>query len=184
MKTSENLKKERERGATIPRWIALVVALVFWIVGVPLFYGVLPWAVSFLMPRYGWSDGRPATWNLLGLFVVMIATALLIWIMILHLSQTSHVPERVALEPTPSYLLESGPYAFSRHPMYLAELTLLFGWTIFYGSLSVLTAFLIAGIYFNFVHIPREEHALEARFGETYREYKDHIPRWFGKIQQ
>lgn len=58
----------------------------------------------------------------------------------------------------------------------------LLGWTIFYGSLAVFLAFVVACAFFNFIHVPREEHALEARFGEAYREYKGRIPRRFGKI--
>jgi protein-S-isoprenylcysteine O-methyltransferase Ste14 len=101
--------------------------------------------------------------------------------MVLHFAQA---PERVQLEPTPSYLLRRGPYAFSRHPMYLSELVLLFGWTLFYGSIAVLIAFVVGCVFFNLVKIPQEERALKARFGEAYREYKNRVPRWFGKIQR
>jgi protein-S-isoprenylcysteine O-methyltransferase Ste14 len=178
MKTTGNLKQEPAKKISIPRWMALVVALIFWLVGVPLFYGVLPWAISLLTPHYGWSEGRPANWNLLGLIPVVIGTTCLIWIMLLHFTRTSSVPERVELEPTPSYLLSRGPYAFSRHPMYLSELALLLGWSIYYGSISVLIALVAAGVFFNFVHVPREERTLEARFGEAYLEYKNEVPRW------
>ncbi len=183
MNTTEHPNQKPARRASIPRWMALVVALLFWLVGVPLFYGVLPWAISLLTTRYGWSEGHPASWNLFGLIPVVIATACLIWIMVLHLSQTSSVPQRVELERTPSYLLRRGPYAFSRHPMYLSELTLLLGWSIYYGSITVLIAFVVACVFFNLVHVPREERELEARFGEAYREYKNQVPRWFGKVQ-
>lgn len=170
---------QSKRARSLPRWLAIVVALLFWLIGVPLFYGVLPWAISLLMPHYGWSAGHPANWNLLGLIPVGIGTACLIWIMVLHFAQLPSTPGMVALEGTPNYLLKHGPYAFSRHPMYLSELTLLFGWSIFYGSISVLIAFLVAGAYFNFIHVPREERALEARFGDAYREYKNRVARWF-----
>lgn len=178
MKTTENPRRNPDQSASIPRWMALVVALIFWLIGVPLFYGVLPWAISSLIPHYGWSEGRPGNWNLLGLIPVVIATACLIWIMVQHFARTATLPARVALERTPSYLLQRGPYALSRHPMYLAELALLFGWSIFYGSVAVLIAFLVACVFFNFIHVPREERALEARFGEAYLEYKNRVPRW------
>ncbi len=83
-----------------------------------------------------------------------------------------------------SYLLTRGPYAFSRHPMYLSEQVLWFGWAIFYGSLAVLIAFVVWCLVFNFFAVPREERALEARFGEAYRQYKNTVPRWFGKIRR
>lgn len=76
---------------------------------------------------------------------------ILIWIMLLHFAP---VPKRVDLKRTPSSLLQQEPYAFSRHPMYLAKLGLLFGWTIFYVSAAVLIAFLMACAYFNIIHVP------------------------------
>jgi len=177
---SENSNQSSKR-ASIPRWLAIIVALVFWLIGVPLFYCVAPWAISLFLPRCGWAANHPGPWNLIGLIPVGIATICLIWLMVLHIAQA---PERVALALTPSYLIRRGPYAFSRHPMYLSELALLAGWTIFYGSVAVLIPFVTAGAFFNFVHIPREEHTLEARFGEAYREYKNQAPRWFWKIQR
>jgi protein-S-isoprenylcysteine O-methyltransferase Ste14 len=31
--------------------------------------------------------------------------------------------------------------------------------------------------------LPREERGLEARFGETYLQYKRTVPRWLGKTR-
>jgi protein-S-isoprenylcysteine O-methyltransferase Ste14 len=87
------------------------------------------------------------------------------------------------MELAQRYLLRHGPYAFSRNPMYLFELTLMFGWVIFYGSVAVLIAFGIACAVLNFINVPLEERALQARFGEVYLEYQRSVPRWFGKIR-
>lgn len=167
MNTTNHLDQKPSGPASIPRWMALLVALAFWLVGVPLFYGVLPWLISYLTPRYGWSEGSPSNWNLFGLIPIVIGTICLIWIMILHFAKTPAVPQRIELERTPKYLLLRGPYAFSRNPMYLAELTLLLGWAIYYGSVAILIAFLVACVFFHFVIVPREERALER--GALYR---------------
>ncbi len=164
----------------MPRWMALSVALFFWVVGVPLVHGVLPWAISLLTPRYGWVEGRPGIWNLLGLIPVVFGTACLIWIMVLHFAQT---PERVEIERTPQYLLKRGPYAFTRNPMYLAELALWLGWALLYGSVAAFIAFLVMWPMMNFIAVPREERALEVRFGETYRQYRNRVPRWLGRTR-
>ena len=176
---TDHLDQEPSNRGSVPRWIAILIGLIFWIVGIPLIYGVGPLALSLITPHYGWTDGQPSLWNFLGLIPVLVGSACLIWIMVLHFARA---PERVELEPTPSYLLRRGPYTFSRHPMYLCELMLLFGWVVFYGSLAVLVALAVAGVFFNFVKIPQEERTLEARFGEAYREYRSRVPRWFGKV--
>jgi protein-S-isoprenylcysteine O-methyltransferase Ste14 len=83
-----------------------------------------------------------------------------------------------------SYLLQRGMYGYSRHPMYLSELILLFGWITFYGSVALVVAFVIGYLFFNYYAMPQEEHILEAHFGEAYREYKSRVRRWFGKIRR
>jgi protein-S-isoprenylcysteine O-methyltransferase Ste14 len=101
-----------------------------------------------------------------------------LWTLGLHFFQN---PQGVEWNITQSFLFTRGPYAFSRNPMYLFELVLIFGWAIFYGSLAVFVAFLIWWVFFNFYSLPTEERALEERYGDTYRAYKNKVPRWFGK---
>ncbi len=173
MTTTENPNQEPSKRASIPWWIGFVAALIVWEIG--------PWAISLLMPRYGWAVGRPGLWNLLGLIPVVVGTTGLIWTMSLHSAQS---PEGVEWDLAKSYLLSQGPYAFSRHPMYLSELALLSGWVIFYGSVAVLIAFVVVCAVFNFVNVPLEERAMEARFGEAYLEYKNKVPRWIGKARR
>ena len=56
------------------------------------------------------------------------------------------------------------------------------GWALWYGSVAVFSAFVVFWAVVNFVVVPREERSLEARFGDTYREYKAKKPRWFGTL--
>jgi hypothetical protein len=68
--------------ATVPRWTAVILGLFTMLIAIPLVHGVIPWAISTLMPRYGWERGKPGSWNWLGLIPVTGAAALLIWILI------------------------------------------------------------------------------------------------------
>src|SRR5215207_236252 len=162
-----------KKAKSLPSWQAYPLALIVW--------WVLPWAISLLTPHYGWGAGRPGLWNLLGLIPVLIGTIGLIWGVAVHSAQS---PEGIEWELDKSYLLRRGMYAFSRHPMYLSELTLLFGWVIFYGSVSLLIALVIWYLFFNYCAMPNEERILEAHFGEAYLAYKSKVPRWFGKPRQ
>ena len=153
---------------------------VVFLVGIPLVHGVMPWAISLLGHRSGWAGGRPALWNLVGLFPVVAGVIVLLWLLVLGLSLGSALPERVELDWSPKVLLTRGPYAISRHPMYLAEIGLWLGWSILYGSVAVLLGCLLVCIGAG-VLAPREELALELKFGETYRQYKAKVPRWLGQ---
>jgi protein-S-isoprenylcysteine O-methyltransferase Ste14 len=77
----------------------------------------------------------------------------------------------------PNQLLDSGPYAFSRNPMYLA-------WTAGYVGVA-----LVVGTAWPLLLLPvvlvttqvvvlREERSLERRFGDGYRSYKASVRRY------
>src|SRR6266511_5249 len=130
MNTTESPnQKSSKRVKFLSSWLAYPLALIVW--------EVLPWAISLLTPRYGWIEGRPSIWNLLGLIPVLIGTIGLLWGVAVHSAQS---PQGLEWELDKSYLLMRGMYAFSRHPMYLSELILILGWVIFYGSIALLVA--------------------------------------------
>ena len=164
----------------MPRWAAFILILFVWLVVIPLGHGLVPWAISRLMPRYGWESGVPGIWNLLGLIPLAVAAALLLWILASAIPQT---PARVELRLKPTFLLMRGPYRLSRNPMYLAELGVWLGWTCFFGSLGVLIGFAALLAIVRFVILPREERGLEATFGQSYLDYKDKVPRWLGRTR-
>ena len=156
MSTTENSGQEPQKRSSIPLWLGFVGATLVW--------EVIPWAISLLTPRYGWVADRPSPWNLLGLILVILGTIGLFRGLLLHSAQT---PQRIDMEMTKTYLLRDGLYRFSRNPMYLSELTLLFGWVVFYGSIALLIAFVVWWAFFNFYQVPKEERVLEASFGEV-----------------
>jgi protein-S-isoprenylcysteine O-methyltransferase Ste14 len=73
-------------------------------------------------------------------------------------------------------LVTTGLHARMRHPIYVAHLVNLAGWTI--GSGLAVSFILLAGsALFTFpLMIWIEEHELEKRFGQSFREYKARVP--------
>jgi protein-S-isoprenylcysteine O-methyltransferase Ste14 len=165
---------------TVPRSIAVIVGLFVGLVVIPLAHGVIPWALSTLLPRYGWTGGSPGLWNRLGLMAVVLAAALLIWILAFAIPQA---PSKVKLELNPPFLMVRGPYRLTRNPMYVAELGLWLGWAIFFGSFLVFIGFVVLWCVVTLIFLPREERSLEAAFGQTYLQYKSGVPRWFRKTK-
>jgi protein-S-isoprenylcysteine O-methyltransferase Ste14 len=78
----------------------------------------------------------------------------------------------------PSALVETGPYRYSRNPMYLGFLPLLASVVFFTGApvylLSPWAFFLVV----NRLFVPYEEAKLERLFGEAYAKMKLKVPRW------
>jgi protein-S-isoprenylcysteine O-methyltransferase Ste14 len=165
------------RPAGLPRRLVLVLAPFVWLVGIPAVHAGIPWALSHLGPRFGWADGGPSVWNLLGYISVGSGAVLLFWIMLFEISQNHNLPERIPIDWSPVFLMTGGPYAFSRNPMYIGELALWLGLAVLYGSPVVLAGF-AAWIVVMRRLVIREEVGLEAAFGDIYRRYKDRVPRW------
>lgn len=76
-------------------------------------------------------------------------------------------------------LITSGPYRFSRNPLYLGGNIFIFlGASLVMGTPS--------GVILTFLHLPlvdlmvrREERQLEKSFGKEWLEYKEKVQRWF-----
>src|SRR5262245_24969656 len=108
MGNAEAPERRPRRPAGIPRWLALALAPVVW-VGVPAVHVGVPWALSHLDPRYGWANGGPADWNVLGYVPVTAGATLLVWIMVFGLSHYRNLPERVPVDWSPALLMTGGP---------------------------------------------------------------------------
>jgi protein-S-isoprenylcysteine O-methyltransferase Ste14 len=83
----------------------------------------------------------------------------------------------------PRELVVRGPYRYVRNPMISGVLLVLLGEALVLRSQP---HFLWACTFFaiNAVYIPLlEEPDLEQRFGESYREYRRHVPRLFPRLR-
>ena len=90
---------------------------------------------------------------------------------------------RVAGTPVPARkpttaIVRTGPYRFSRNPIYLAFSLLQFGIAIWVNSLWLLATLVGAVALIHYVVIPREEQYLERRFGAQYLDFKASVRRW------
>ena len=75
-------------------------------------------------------------------------------------------------------IVRTGPYRFSRNPIYLAFSLLQLGLSIWVSSLALLITLIPAVALIAIVVIPREERYLETRFPSEYLPYKASVRRW------
>ena len=80
-------------------------------------------------------------------------------------------------EPTEKIIM-SGPYGFSRNPIYLAMLLLQIGVSIWANSLWFLLFAALSAALLVWGVISREERYLERKFGADYVAYKTRVRRW------
>ncbi len=75
-------------------------------------------------------------------------------------------------------LVQSGPYAFSRNPMYLGMIFVTLGVALAVGSLSFYLVPLAMIVLLNFLFVPYEEEKMARQFGAVYQEYANRVRRW------
>ena len=80
-------------------------------------------------------------------------------------------------QPTTT-IVRTGPFRFSRNPIYLAFSALQVGIALWVGSLWLIITLVPALALMCFWVIPREERYLEARFPDEYLPYKAAVRRW------
>ena len=77
-------------------------------------------------------------------------------------------------------LLTTGPFAWSRNPIYLGNTVMLAGAGVAFANAWLLGAALAAAAAVSGLAIRREERHLEARFGASWLAYRARTPRWLG----
>jgi protein-S-isoprenylcysteine O-methyltransferase Ste14 len=73
-------------------------------------------------------------------------------------------------------LITQGPYAYIRHPMYLAVILACWGGLLHYHTWTMLLfAVMMLGLLYR---ARKEEEALAQAFGPEWEVYKRHVPGW------
>jgi len=99
---------------------------------------------------------------------------LLFWSLLLFFkARTSPLPMR----PTTS-IVRSGPYRWTRNPMYLAMLLIYLGVALWFDVFWALVFVPVVIYLVGRLVIGKEERYLEEKFGEEYQRYKSEVGRW------
>jgi protein-S-isoprenylcysteine O-methyltransferase Ste14 len=75
-------------------------------------------------------------------------------------------------------IVESGPYRFSRNPIYLAMFIGLVGLAFAFDNLWILIALVPFALVIRYGVVAREEAYLERKFGNRYGGYRSRVRRW------
>jgi protein-S-isoprenylcysteine O-methyltransferase Ste14 len=138
----------------------------------PLIYGV---AIALgLLLQAAWPLELVSDARLPGAAAMLIAVALFLAAVRAMRRAGTPVPGD---RPTTAIVC-SGPYRFSRNPIYLAFSLLHLGIAGWVNSLWLLLTLVPAAALMSFVVIPREERYLQSRFPSEYSTYRAAVRRW------
>jgi len=75
-------------------------------------------------------------------------------------------------------IVRTGPYRFTRNPIYWSFILLALGLSVWMNDLWLLVTLMLAVGFIAAVVIPREERFLERAFPDQYLSYKADVRRW------
>jgi protein-S-isoprenylcysteine O-methyltransferase Ste14 len=130
--------------------------------------------LSYLVPigpGLGSANGLALTVGLI--FVALGFVLVALAVRRFRLAGTSVVP----VEPSTA-LVVTGPYRFTRNPIYIGFVLAYFGFAIVLTSMWVLLLLIPVLLILQRGVVLAEEAYLERKFGDAYRKYKARVPRW------
>ena len=145
----------------------------------PPFIPVSVFLIGLAIERWGlrlrWSDLLPrGPLVIVGCVLIVLGLAIGAWaISRLVWAWTTVLPNQPS-----NALVTSGPYRFSRNPMYVGLTTLYAGLALLFDLVwpMLLLPLALAGL--RYLVIRREERALGLAFGEEYARYRARVRRW------
>ena len=146
----------------------------------PIVRPPIAWAVAVLAGlALNWLTPLPfipaamrAGW--LGAVVFALALALFAWAIATMTRAGSNVRSSL---PTTT-IVDTGPYRFTRNPIYLGMVLGLIGLAIAFNSLWLLLTLVPFVLVIRYDVVAREEAYLERKFGDDYRRYRARVRRW------
>ena len=75
-------------------------------------------------------------------------------------------------------LVTNGPFAYSRNPIYVADMLVYLAVTVLMGSLWPVFFIPLVWVIMRYAVIAHEEAHLQAKFGEAYQQYCARVRRW------
>lgn len=78
-------------------------------------------------------------------------------------------------------LVQDGPFAFSRNPLYLSMWSIMFGAAFVMGTFTGMIFSVASVLWWSGWTYLVEEKSLRRKFGEDYVVYCQQIPRWLGR---
>jgi len=127
--------------------------------------------LHFLLPQ---AYRRQFACLICGVMAIAIGLGVMMWAW--WLFRKSGTPTRPTHQATA--LVTSGPFRFSRNPMYLAIVVIMLGLAVWVGSLPMLIAPVGFFAFMSLVFIPYEERRLRETFGDAYLSFAQRVRRW------
>lgn len=152
-----------------PIWFLIAIAYIL-VIFIALPFVFVSLNVSLSLPVLD-NTVVKSTGLVLGVIGILVATHS--YILFPKIGKGSPIPTNPA-----KILIERGLYQYSRNPIYISHLLLIFAGTFFLGYTTLFAYTFLCFIGYNWYITYIEEPELKKRFGNSYSEYCKRVPRW------
>ncbi len=123
------------------------------------------------------AESPDALFTVIGGPIVVVAILTIIWCSrMMREKETPFQANRAA-----TALLTEGPFFYSRNPIYVSYVALVFGLGLVLGSWTVTLLAPLVGVALHYLSVLPEERHLQQKFGEDYEIWALDTPRWLFK---
>lgn len=137
--------------------------------------GLIGWALAYFIPAP--SMGAPGPLRIAAVvFLVALGLSLAVWA-VLNFRSAATTVNPVAIENTTS-LVVSGPYKWTRNPMYVGMAVVVAAFGLWLGHWSGMVAVAAFVAFITRFQIIPEERMMREKFGPAFDDYCARVPRW------
>lgn len=109
-----------------------------------------------------------------GWLLIGLAISIDVWVLLIFKNYNTNIrPDRPA-----TTLVTSGPFAYSRNPIYVGNVAIIVGLMLVNGSLWYFLLMPVIFLLIQELAIKREETHIKARFGDEWVQYASNVRRW------
>jgi protein-S-isoprenylcysteine O-methyltransferase Ste14 len=149
-----------------------------------LVLGTVTWWLPRNLFRVDWTVRHQSGW-----IPIVLGAVLYFWCALQFLLRGKGTPNISFARPLgfligkePVRLVSQSIYRFSRNPMYVGVITIVFGEALLVGSLNPMMYGLALCLWFHLVVVFIEEPHLRKTRGDTYKQYCAETPRWLPRL--
>jgi protein-S-isoprenylcysteine O-methyltransferase Ste14 len=159
------------------RALALLGSAIFLVVAPGTIAGLIPWWIGRWQVRAAFPGFVMA--RVVGAMLVIFGVVVVLECFARFAIQGLGTPAPIA---PPRHLVVTGSYRFVRNPMYVAVLSLVFGQALWFGDTRIFAEGLLFWLATHLFVMLYEEPTLLRSFGNEYRAFAAHVPRWLPRL--
>lgn len=160
------------------RVLAVAGSAIFFFIAPMTVAGILPWWITRC--QNSGALGNSAILRVLGVLLILAG-------LIVLLDSFARFAMEGLGTPAPVFptrrLVVRGLYRYVRNPMYVAVIVILLGQALFFENFRLLEYSATVWILFHLFVLAYEEPTLCSRYGDEYRIFCDHVPRWIPRVR-